>query len=197
MDYVGQLYESYYPKMTPIFVAIGVVLTLFVYLVSCGFFCMVHMPHMHLRAFAFTAAVLYYYLILLSTVFTRPENSGIQYELTPFWSYKLAFAGDTELAKEIVLNMIMFIPMGFLITYVVDFLKRTYNKQIFGRMVFRMSLLIGIVCSAMIEILQLLLRRGLFEWDDIFDNTVGFLVGAAGYLLCSKCFEKKDCRGIV
>lgn len=48
MDYIGQLYESYYPKMTPRFVAIGVALTLFVYLVSCGFFRTVHMPHMHL-----------------------------------------------------------------------------------------------------------------------------------------------------
>ena len=191
MDYIGQLYESYYPKMTPVFVAIGVILTLFVYMISYGFFRTMHMPHARLKSFAFTTASLYYYLILLSTVFTRPEHVGMQYELEPFWSYKLAFAGDTELAKEIVLNMIMFIPMGFLITYVVDFLKRTYNKQVFGRMVLRLSLLIGVACSAMIEILQLLLHRGLFEWDDIFDNTVGFLIGAGGFLLCSKCFRKK------
>ena len=58
-------------------------------------------------------------------------------------------------------------------------------------MVLRLSLLIGVVCSAIIEILQLLLHRGLFEWDDIFDNTVGFLIGAGGFWLCSKCFRKK------
>ena len=149
------------------------------------------MPHVHLRAFSFTASVLYYYLVLMSTVFTRPEHPGMRYKLEPFWSYKLAYAGNTELAKEIVLNIIMFIPMGFLITYVVDSLKMTYNKRVFRQVVLRLSLLVGIVCSAMIEILQLLLHRGLFEWDDIIDNTMGFLIGAGIYILICRCFRKR------
>ena len=115
----------------------------------------------------------------------------MRYKLEPFWSYKLAYAGNTELAKEIVLNIIMFIPMGFLITYVVDSLKMTYNKRVFRQVVLRLSLLVGIVCSAMIEILQLLLHRGLFEWDDIIDNTMGFLIGAGIYILICRCFRKR------
>lgn len=186
MDYLDQLYTSYYPEMTPVLLAIGGVLFLFAYFVLLGIFRTMRMPRVHLRAFAFSTAVVYYYMVLLSTVFTRPEHADRQYNLELFWSYKRAFAGDYGLAKEIVLNIVMFVPMGFLITCVVDFLVVYFNRRVFGRVVFRLSLLIGVVCSAAIEVLQLLLCRGLFEWDDIFDNTIGFLVGTGIFMIISR-----------
>ena len=107
MDYLDQLYKSYYPKMTPVLIAIGVILVLFTYLLALGFFRTLRMPRVHLRASAFTVAVLYYYMVLLSTVFTRPVHADMRYELELFWSYKRAFVGDKGLALEIVLNMVM------------------------------------------------------------------------------------------
>ena len=126
-------------------------------------------------------------MVLMSTVFTRLKHAKMNYNLELFWSYKRAFAGDKGLAVEIVLNMVMFLPMGFLITYVIEFIAAYVRKRGFRKAVVRLSLLVGLVCSAAIEVLQLLLHRGLFEWDDMVSNTIGFLVGAGIYLVVSRC----------
>jgi glycopeptide antibiotics resistance protein len=42
-------------------------------------------------------------------------------------------------------------------------------------------ILIGFLISLTIEILQLVTKRGLFEFDDIFHNTLGVAIGELGY----------------
>lgn len=48
----------------------------------------------------------------------------------------------------------------------------------------------GIILSGGIEVLQLVLRRGLFEWDDIFHNSLGCMlttiIGSRIYLIIMK-----------
>lgn len=39
------------------------------------------------------------------------------------------------------------------------------------------GLLVGILLSGIIELLQLILCRGLFEFDDIFHNSIGCMIG--------------------
>lgn len=79
----------------------------------------------------------------------------------PFWSYRYP-----ELYMEIILNYLLFIPLGIL-------LYGVYGEQIGLKVV-----LIGCVLSIGIEITQLVFRIGLFEFDDIIGNTVGCLMGA-------------------
>ena len=50
----------------------------------------------------------------------------------------------------------------------------------------KVGLLIGIGISFSIELLQLVLCRGLFEFDDIIHNSLGFLIGIV-YLLTKYC----------
>ena len=67
------------------------------------------------RAALLTIFFIYILTVLWYTVFKR--NIAIhnaQFEL--FWSYKKWFAGDTDLGQEIIANIVMFIPFGFLMS---------------------------------------------------------------------------------
>jgi len=108
----------------------------------------------------------YMFLVLTDTVLIR-EVGELRYELLPFWSYRDYFNGtDGSLMKQIVANVVMFIPIGILA----------------GKLLNWNGVLIGAVFSVIIEITQLVTCRGLFEFDDILHNTIGTVIGVTrGY----------------
>lgn len=105
-------------------------------------------------------------IVLASTVFTRTPNGVHNYELLLFWSWIEVIADDRLMLEEILLNMILLAPAGFLLPFV-------FNKRI----VWYKAFLMGVGFSALIEVSQLLLCRGLFEWDDILHNALGAMAG--------------------
>lgn len=105
-------------------------------------------------------------LVFASTVFTRTPDGIWHYELIPFWSWREVLIGNTYMLTEIVLNIILFIPIGILIPLLIH--KRIKWWQ---------GMLLGFFLSFVIEISQLVLCRGLFEWDDIIHNGIGCMVG--------------------
>lgn len=105
-------------------------------------------------------------IVLASTVFTRTANGVHDYELLPFWSWREVITGDRLMLKEILLNMILLAPAGFL-------LPSVFHKKI----VWYKAFLMGVGFSTLIEVSQLLLCRGLFEWDDILHNALGAMAG--------------------
>lgn len=105
-------------------------------------------------------------IVFASTVFTRTSDGIWHYELIPFWSWREVLIGNTYMLTEIVLNVILFIPIGILIPVL---LRR--------RIRWWQGLLLGVLLSAVIEVSQLVLCRGLFEWDDMIHNGVGCMVG--------------------
>ena len=117
--------------------------------------------------------LIYLITVLGSTVFTRMPGER-KYQLEIFWSWKeiIAPIGRTgasfpeDLVVENILNMILLFPVGVLLPIVWD-RKVSWWK----------GLLFGITCSAGIELLQLVLCRGLFEFDDMIHNGVGCMVG--------------------
>jgi glycopeptide antibiotics resistance protein len=114
-------------------------------------------------------------VVFASTVFTR--TPGIrQYELIPFWSWYEVFVNHSkELLWENILNVLLLFPMGILL------------KPLFGhKMRPFTAFLLGFTVSAVIEISQLVLRRGLFEWDDMLHNGLGCMLG---FMLCSKLWK--------
>ena len=77
----------------------------------------------------------------------------MRYELIPFWSY-----GDPSLRTEILLNVLLFIPVGILAG--------------------KWKVIPAAACfSLLIEGTQLLTGRGLFEFDDVIHNTLGAVIG--------------------
>ena len=111
-------------------------------------------------------------VVFASTVFTRTSDGIWHYELIPLWSWREVLIGNTYMLPEIVLNVILFIPIGILIPVLLHRKIRWWQ-----------GLLLGVLLSAVIEVSQLVTCRGLFEWDDMIHNGVGCMVGCvlAGY----------------
>ena len=63
----------------------------------------------------------------------------------------------------------MLLPMGILLPVAV--------RDDVGGKLFRRVVLSGFFTSFTIEVMQLLLKRGLFEFDDMFHNTIGVAIG--------------------
>ena len=50
---------------------------------------------------------------------------------------------------------------------------------------------VGFCFSLLIEVLQLVLRKGTFEVDDLINNTAGVVIGLGVYLLGEKLFGRQ------
>ena len=118
--------------------------------------------------------LLYLITVLGSTVFARMPGER-RYQLEVFWSWKKIFYSvaqdgsmqQNQLLQENILNMLMLFPAGFLLPLVFARKMKWYQ-----------GLLFGMVVSSGIELLQLFLCRGLFEFDDIIHNSFGCMIGA-------------------
>jgi glycopeptide antibiotics resistance protein len=124
------------------------------------------------QSIALVLLITYIFLVFASTVFSRATNDYYNYELIPFWSYWEIWKGSESLFWEDVFNVIMLLPIGILLPIVLGAVWKDASKNIFVRVV-----LIGFFISLTIEILQLVMKRGLFEFDDMFHNTLGVAIG--------------------
>ena len=105
-------------------------------------------------------------VVFASTVFTRISDGVHHYNLEPFWSWKEVYHGNREILCENLLNMVLLFPMGVLLPIM-------FRK----RLPWWMGLLAGCAVASVIEIFQLVLCRGLFEWDDMIHNSIGCMIG--------------------
>lgn len=129
------------------------------------------------------AAFEYVFLIYCSTVFFRGVGNGLAYNFLPFWSYGAYFRGeDSKLLSENIMNVVVFIPVGLLLG--VSFRSMSWVK----------ALGIGCCISLGIEILQLILKRGFCELDDVMHNTLGCVMGFGIYRLIYMCANSKKKR---
>ena len=108
-------------------------------------------------------------IVFGSTVFARVPKGYREYKLELFWSWREVFRGHQELLKENLLNILLLSPVGFLLPSLFH-KKLSWWSGVFA----------GLIISAGIEIGQLILCRGLFEWDDMVHNSLGCVLG----LLC-------------
>lgn len=116
---------------------------------------------------------IYVFIVLSSTLFTRVQMPQHMANLKLFWSYQYIYVTkDMGLLQEVILNIFMLMPIGILIPI-------TFGKRVnFSKTVF-----IGFLVSFFIEINQYIFRLGLFEFDDLFHNTLGVLIGYSLYAL--------------
>ncbi|MBO5628974.1 MAG: VanZ family protein [Aeriscardovia sp.] len=104
-------------------------------------------------------------VIYCSTVIFRKAGDVRGYDLHPFWSYGAIEDGRVELLAENIMNVVVFVPIGILLG--VGCLKWPWWKAI-GT---------GCLLSVSIEAMQLVLKRGFCEVDDVMHNTVGCMIG--------------------
>ncbi|WP_177180557.1 VanZ family protein [[Clostridium] polysaccharolyticum] len=117
------------------------------------------------QAISIWLELLFLGVVFSSTVFTRTE-SPLQFQLKLFWSWEIAIEGNKEILVEILLNFLLLVPAGVLLPIIFH-----------GTVKPRYGWLIGVTISFNIEILQLILHRGMFEWDDILHNSLGCMFG--------------------
>ncbi len=129
------------------------------------------------QAVASVLLVTYLFLIISSTVISRPDMGLHSYQLHPFWSYREAMEmGRTELLAENLLNVGMLVPVGFLLPLL--------SRRIKCRHVIFSAFFI----SYTIEISQLIFCKGLFELvDDPFHNILGGIAGYGIYRVARLC----------
>ncbi len=119
------------------------------------------------RTVLWFAFILYIIVVLGATLGSRGGWYENSLNLHLFSSYKEAW--NSFSAKEwrnLILNIAMFMPLGIFL----PFLFRKCRK-------FWVTYLLGFCASVTIEVLQLLTKRGITELDDIFNNTLGAMIG--------------------
>lgn len=122
----------------------------------------------------------YIALVYCSTVFFRAIRNHSDYDFTPFWSYAAYMNGkEPNALVENLANVIVFIPVGLLLG--VAYRGVSWIK------------VLGIGCgtSVGIEMLQLIMKRGFCELDDVMHNTLGCLIGYGVYRLIYMCVNSK------
>ena len=122
----------------------------------------------------------YIALVYWITVFSRAPYPQAGSDWRLFWKYGAIVDGRDELIGEVFSNVLMFVPIGLLLGLLV---KGKEWLLVFAT---------GGVLSLGIELLQLKLKRGLCETDDIIHNTVGCLMGLALIRLISVMFCKQS-----
>ena len=124
----------------------------------------------------------YAVLILYVTVFSRPSNSYLAYNLHPFYSYYQIENGDDYLLPQVIMNIVVFVPVGFLT-------RAAFEEWGLGK-----TIACGVLLSVVVETLQFVLLKGMAELDDVIHNTLGTIIGVAVCNLLISCKrELKHC----
>lgn len=112
---------------------------------------------------------IYILAVLWITLIDR-EFGNRRATLTPFWELANVIKGVRRnfFIGQILGNLVMLMPLGFMLPII----KKISLKQV---------LFIAFCFSAGIELTQFITGRGLMEFDDVFNNTVGAVLGYKVY----------------
>lgn len=123
---------------------------------------------------------LYVSFMLAGTLLNRLPDPTCVAKVIPFWSYWEMIVNKSEnMWKQILYNIFVFIPWGILLPIL-------YTKA--RKM--KVTILSATIFSLVIELIQLIFHLGFFEFDDIFHNTLGALIGYGLWKLVSKYMRK-------
>ena len=168
IGFVGALYifSGYHPAVIYVALAFFVSIALAATLV----YCWKHRKSMD--TVSAVALLIWFLVVLFLTLFSRLGNEATTRVFsTPFHGLLKAMKqGDMEFLTDFFLNILLFVPIGFLIPRI----DPKYLKKI------SFSLLGGIMLSTMIEGIQFLTGLGMSDVDDVISNSLGALIG---YLL--------------
>lgn len=87
-----------------------------------------------------------------------------------------------KLGSEPILNILLFMPLGYLLPSIFNFFK---HKPWF-------TVIAGFLLSLTTELLQLVTRLGSFDVDDLINNTLGSVIGVILYYLVLKKVQRTE-----
>lgn len=119
------------------------------------------------RAAALVLLVGWAALTVFATLLRSEPTPSAQWSLQLFRAWREAWNRFTlQLWLNILLNIALFVPLGILLPLLGKALHRWYT-----------ALAAGFFASLAIELCQLVTRRGMFDADDLFTNTLGAMLG--------------------
>ena len=74
---------------------------------------------------------IYIFYILYMTLLCRTPRTFYQYNYKLFWSYQYFFDQDHPQGRQIILNILFFVPFGFLLSAVLNSFQIKSKKRIF------------------------------------------------------------------
>lgn len=125
------------------------------------------------------------YILCLFYVVTFHDVSWSESNFTPFKEILRYNVGSKLFFKNVIGNMVLFVPFGFFVSYFLK-LEKIYSITFFT-----------VITSVTIEVTQLLIGR-VFDIDDLLLNLIGGIVGFGIYRLIHNIkdslpsFLKKD-----
>ena len=123
---------------------------------------------------------IYIALLIGGTMMNRGFGATIKMELIPFWSYHQYFVErNPALLGQMIFNVLLFIPWPILFSKVFPEMKKAI-----------WAIGSAFLFSASIEVTQLIFKLGLFEFDDMFHNVLGAVIGYYILVLCAKRQKK-------
>lgn len=136
------------------------------------------------QAISAALITIWIWFVVVSTFLSRERlYDTYQYNLNLFWQIREIALSNTLYDKLVYIRYVLY---NFLMLLPVGCLMPIITKR--GKLI--ISFLTGFFISAIIEMMQLLFMRGLFELDDIIYNTLGVLVGYLLYRLCEVLFKQ-------
>lgn len=127
------------------------------------------------------AAFMIYVVVVLGVTLVRgQEVYGGLVNFHIFRSYREAWNNFSYAEwRNIILNILLFVPLGFLLPWLFYKARKWWIVY-----------LICIGTSVVIEFLQMITRRGVFDLDDIMNNTLGGMIGYGLLVLFMRIRDK-------
>lgn len=130
--------------------------------------------------------------IMSQTWFMNSRIYVKRINLDLFWSYRMSLGWsnglqieNSRIMEQICLNILMFVPLGFLLPELFTYYAEKTWKVIIA----------GCLFSAVIEVGQYVLHVGLCELDDVLNNTIGCYLGLLIWTIIRKvCSRVVLCR---
>ena len=110
---------------------------------------------------------LYIVVLLYFTVTGRYSHEEYEYQINFFTSYRWFFEHNGEqVLRQLLINLVMLMPVGFLLPVVIN-AKHKYL----------ITMALSFLLTVFIETMQLIMKCGVYEIDDVFNNLLGSIVG--------------------
>ena len=128
---------------------------------------------------------LYIVVLLYYTVVGRYSHEDYDYQIHFFYSYRFLLERfDFQNVRQLVINLLMLIPVGFLLSVIIK-----------GKGKYAIALVLCLLLTVFIESMQLLMKCGTFEIDDIINNMMGAVIGTLIYALIHWITNQKMYKG--
>src|SRR6267378_4259578 len=115
-------------------------------------------------------------------------NAGHAPNFVPFKTivpYLLGYKGWIIAGVNLVGNIALLVPIGFLVPFV--------HRNMTGKK----SLALGVVSGLSIEVMQSVLRVGIFDIDDVILNALGVMIGYAAFAILANWIRSRHYKKMV